>query len=624
NIPFSAFVQALRDLMRQVLTEPAAQVQIWQTQILAALGDSGQVLIEVIPELAWIIGSQPPAPELSGTAAQNRFNRLFQQFIQVFTTQAHPLVIFLDDLQWADPASLKLIQLLSAETPTQFLLLIGAYRDNEVHPAHPLMLTVEEIELQATVNRITLTPLAADSVNELIADTLSCPPEQAQPLTELVYQKTSGNPFFVSEFLKSLHQDGLITFDYPPLLATTTDVTAPLSSPSESTVGGWQCDIAQITALAVSTDVVDFMAARLQRLTPATQAILKLAACIGNQFDLTTLAIIDEQSSLATATALWPALQQGLILPQSEVYKFYLEEDALAAETRPLEPIDDASQLSEAGALKPEPGATTTQIPIYKFLHDRVQQAAYTLIPAVDRPATHLTIGRLLLANTPDTQLDERLFEIVNQLNLGAPLMTVQVECDRLVELNLQAGRKAQLSTAYGAAVNYYAAGIQGLAPTSWQDQPILTRQLYEAAAEAAYLNGEFEQMSQWLTILWRQATTMLDTVKAHEIQIQAYIAQDRPVDAVECALDILRQLRVRLPRRPQPVQVALAIWQTRLTLAGKSVEALINLPPMTDPTQLAAMQILASVISAASFFSPRLFSLFALKAVNLSLRYGN
>ncbi|NEQ42133.1 MAG: AAA family ATPase [Leptolyngbya sp. SIOISBB] len=626
NIPFSAFVQALRDLMQQVLTEPAAQVQIWQTQILAALGDSGQVLIEVIPELEWIIGPQPPAPELSGTAAQNRFNRLFQQFLQVFTTQAHPLVIFLDDLQWVDAASLKLIQLLSAETPTPFLLLIGAYRDNEVHPAHPLMLAVEEIEQQqGTVNRISLNPLSATSVNELIADTLSCPPNQAQPLTELVWQKTAGNPFFVSEFLKSLHQDGLITFDYPPLLAANTDVTAPLSSSSESTRGGWQCDIAQITALAVSTDVVDFMAARLQRLTPATQAILKLAACIGNQFDLTTLAIIDEQSSLATATALWPALQQGLILPQSEVYKFYLAEDALTTETLPPEPTaEDAFPNSEADAPQPEPRTATTQVPVYKFLHDRVQQAAYTLIPAGDRPATHLTIGRLLLANTPAPQLDERLFEIVNQLNLGAPLIPERVECDRLIELNLQAGRKAQLSTAYGAAVNYYAAGIQGLAPTSWQDQPILTRQLYEAAAEAAYLNGEFEQMSQWLTILLRQATTVLDTVKAHEIQIQAHIAQDRPVNAVECALDILRRLGVRLPRQPQPVQVALAIWQTRFALAGKSVEALIDLPPMTDPTQLAAMQILASVISAASFFSPRLFSLFALKAVNLSLRYGN
>ncbi|MEM1293495.1 MAG: AAA family ATPase, partial [Cyanobacteria bacterium P01_H01_bin.162] len=626
NIPFSAFVQALRDLMRQILTEPAAKVQGWQTQILAALGDSGQVLMAVIPELAWIIGSQPPVPELSGTAAQNRFNRLFQKFIQVFTTQAHPLVIFLDDLQWADPASLRLMQLLSAETPTPFLLLIGAYRDNEVQPAHPLMLTVEAIEQQqATVSRITLTTLSAASVNELIADTLSCPPEQAQPLTALVYQKTAGNPFFASEFLKSLHQDGLITFDYPPLVATATAATAPLSAPAASTGGGWQCDIAQITALAVSTDVVDFMAARLQRLPPATQAILKLAACIGNQFDLATLAIIDEQSSLATATALWPALQQGLILPQSEVYKFYLEEDAPKLETLPSEPVnEDTSQLSEADASKPEPGTATTEVPVYKFLHDRVQQAAYTLIPADDRPATHLTIGRLLLTNTPDTQLDERLFEIVNQLNLGAPLMTERAECDRLVELNLQAGRKAQLSTAYGTAVNYYAAGIQGLAPTSWQDQPGLTRQLYEAAAEAAYLNGEFEQMSQWLNMLLRQATTVLDTVKAYEIQIQAYIAQDRPVDAVEHALKILRQLGVRLPRQPQPVQVAWAIWQTRLALASQSVEALIDLPPMTDPTQLAAMQILASVISAASFFSPRLFSLFALKAVNLSLRYGN
>ena len=578
--------------------------------------------------LEWCIGPLPLARVLSGTAAQNRFNRLFQKFIQVFTTQSHPLVIFLDDLQWADAASLQLIQLLSAETQAQFLLLIGAYRDNEVYPAHPLMLTLKEIEQQqATVNRITLSPLSVTSVNELIAETLSCTAAQAQPLTELVFQKTAGNPFFVSEFQKSLYQDGLISFDYPPehplrqkaLSAPTTHLSTELISSGR----GWQCDIAQIKALSVSDDVVDFMAARLQRLTPQAQTMLKLAACIGNQFDLTTLTIIDQQSPPETAADLWPALQQGLILPQSEVYKFYLD-DALPDNAL----LESALSKNDLPA-ETFPAETTTApsqnpIPVYKFLHDRVQQAAYTLIPDEEKQTTHLTIGRLLLQNTPTAQLDERIFEIVNQLNLGAALITEQRECDRRVELNLQAGQKAQLSTAYGAAVNYYAAGIARLSATSWQDHYALTRQLYEAAAEAAYLNGDLEHMSRWLATLLQLTNSLLDTVKAHEIQIQAYIAQDRPVAAVDHALDMLRQLGVRLPRQPRSYQVTLAIWQTRLTLANKPIETLIDLPRMTDPTQLAAMQILASVISAASFFSPHQFSLIALKAVNLSLRYGN
>ncbi|MEM9007443.1 MAG: ATP-binding protein [Cyanobacteria bacterium P01_F01_bin.86] len=596
----------------------------------------------MIPELEWVIGPQPLAPDLSGTAAQNRFNRLFQKFIQVFTTQSHPLVIFLDDLQWVDAASLKLIQLLSAETQAKFLLLIGAYRDNEVYPAHPLMLTLKEIEQQqATVNRITLSPLSATSINDLIADTLSCSAEQAQPLTELVFQKTAGNPFFVSEFLKSLYQDGLISFEYPldhPFQQKTlsdpaaSEPATHLSTESISSGRGWQCDIAQIKALSVSDDVVNFMAARLQRLTPQAQTMLKLAACIGNQFDLATLAIIDEQSPPETAADLWPALQQGLILPQSEVYKFYLDDtlpnNALLDSVLDSAPLDSALSKNnlpaETPPAKKTPEASQNSIPVYKFLHDRVQQAAYTLIPDTEKQTTHLTIGRLLLQNTPVHHLDERIFEIVNQLNLGAALITDQRECDRLVELNLQAGQKAQLSTAYSAAVNYYAAGIEHLSATSWQDHYALTRQLYEAAAEAAYLNGNFEQMSQWLATLLQQANTLLDTVKAHDIQIQAHIAQDRPVAAVEHALDILRQLGVRLPRQPRSYQVAMAIWQTRLALANNPIETLISLPRMTDPTQLAAMQILASVTSAASFFSPRLFSLIALKAVNLSLRHGN
>ncbi|MEO0459034.1 MAG: serine/threonine-protein kinase PknK, partial [Cyanobacteria bacterium P01_A01_bin.114] len=483
DIPFSAFVQALRDLMRQLLTEPTETVQAWKSAILTALSENGQILIDVIPELELVIGPQPPATEISGIAAQNRFNLLFQRFIQVFTTAAHPLVIFLDDLQWVDSASLKLIQLLIGETETDYLLLIGAYRDNEVFPAHPLMLTLEEIQkTQATVNTITLAPLDEGSLNELVADTLSCPLEQARPLTDLVFQKTGGNPFFTTQFLKSLYQDGLISFDYPPLALSDSSVGPPLVSGNGR---GWQCDIAQVRALAASGNVVEFMAARLQRLSPQTQTILKLAACIGNQFDLATLAIVYEKDPTETATDLWQALQEGLILPQSEVYKFYLT------------PVTHHS--------------LPTTSPLYKFLHDRVQQAAYTLIPEAEKQSTHLTIGRLLLENTAQMELEEHIFEIVNQLNMGAALITDRVERETLAQLNLNAGRKAKLSTAYAAAVNYFAAGLTGV--EGWQRQYLLTLALHEEAAEAAYLNGDFEPMSQWLDAIFENAATLLDSV---------------------------------------------------------------------------------------------------------------
>jgi predicted ATPase len=453
DIPFSAWVQAFQNLMRQLLTESATEVQKWQAKILKALGENGQVIIDVIPELEHLIGKQPKVPELEGNAA-HRFNLLFGKFIRLFATKEHPLAIFLDDLQWADSASLKLIQLLMSETDTRYLLLIGAYRDNEVFPAHPLMLTLDEIRKEsATVNQITLAPLDQPALNRLIADPLSCPSERAVPLTELVFAKTKGNPFFATQFLKSLHEDGLISFDF--------------------SCGYWQCDIAQVRALSLTDDVVEFMAIQLQKLPVNTQEVLKLAACIGNQFDLATLAIVYEKSQAETAADLWKALQEGLVIPSTEVYKFFQDSESVE--------VVQAADLSVT----------------YKFLHDRVQQAAYFLIPEAQKQLTHLKIGQLLLSNTPKAEIEEIIFDIVNQLNIGTELITHQSEKDELAQLNLIAGRKAKASTAYAAALRYLTTGLELLAASSWQTQYELTLSLYNEAAEVAFFNGNFQQMEE-------------------------------------------------------------------------------------------------------------------------------
>ncbi|MEH2384147.1 MAG: AAA family ATPase [Nostoc sp.] len=580
NIPFFAFVQAFRDLMGQLLSESDVQLSTWKNKILQVLGDQGQVILEVIPELEQIIGQQPPATELSPNAAQNRFNLLFQNFIQVFTTKEHPLVIFLDDLQWADSTSLKLMQLLMSESGSGALLLIGAYRDNEVSAAHPLMLTLDEIaKANFSINKITLAPLSESSLNQLVADTLNCSLETTQIITQFVYQKTKGNPFFSTQFFKALHQDQLIKFD--------------LDS------GSWQCNITQLKALALTDDVVDFMVLQLRKLPESTQDVLKLAACIGNQFDLATLAIVSENSETETATYLWKALQEGLILPQSEVYKFYV-----GRETQDL--VESSLTVN------------------YKFLHDRVQQAAYALIPEDKKQSIHLQIGQLLLSKIPIKKQEERIFEIVNQLNIGVELITQQSERDQLAQLNLLAGQKAKLSTAYANTIEYISCGIQLLRTDSWKQQYSLTLALYEEAASAAYLMGQFDQVEEFVKQVQQHANVLLDQVKSIEIQIQSYLAQSRFDDSIQTAIALLNLLGVKLSHQENKTQTFLSLGQTKLRLLGKSPLNLIDLPDMTGDKQLAAIRILASTNSTAYIGRPDLLPQIILSEVNLSMQYGN
>ncbi|NQE33480.1 trifunctional serine/threonine-protein kinase/ATP-binding protein/sensor histidine kinase [Microcoleus asticus] len=592
NLPFSAFVQAFQDLIGQLLSETDAKIEQWNSEILAALGENAGAIVEVVPELKFLIGEQPPVPELSGSAAQNRFNLLFEKFIQVFTTKEHPLVIFLDDLQWTDSASLKLIQLLMSNLGSRYLFLMGAYRDNEVFPAHPLMLTLADIEkASATVNTITLAPLQQSDVNGLIADTLGCSKVLARPLTELVYQKTKGNPFFSTQFLKSLHEDGLISFNFD--------------------IRHWQCDIAKVRTLALTDDVVEFVAIQLRKLPVQTQEVLKLAACIGNQFELATLAIVEEKSLEETALNLWKALQEGLILPISEVYKFYQAEG------------NENGENGDKDKSIPLP-ITHDQLPKYRFLHDRVQQAAYSLIPEDQKRSTHSKIGQLLLQNTPEAERDERIFDIVNHLNVGVELITPEAEGEQLARLNLVAGKKAKAATAYVAAVEYFNFGKKLLTANSWENQYELTLALHTEAAEAAYLSGDFDRMETLASVVESCAKTLLEKVKVYEVQIEAYMAQNKLQEALNTGLPVLKQLGVEFPSEPNFSDIGQALGETASILSGKGTEDLIDLPLMTDPQQLATITILSSLFSPAYVALPPLAPLVICKQVNLSVQYGN
>ncbi|MEG4528619.1 AAA family ATPase, partial [Microcoleus sp. C2D2] len=592
NLPFSAFVQAFRDLMGQLLSETDAQVEQCKLKILAALGDSAQVIVEVIPELERIIGPQPPVPELSGSASQNRFNLLLEKFIKVFTTKEHPLVIFLDDLQWADSASLKLMQLLMSDIDNRYLLLIGAYRDNEVFAAHPLMLTLADIQkTEAKVNTITLDPLARSDVNSLVADTLACSTALALPLTELVYQKTKGNPFFSTQFLKSLHEDGLIEFNFEARY--------------------WQCDISRVRTLALTDDVVEFMALQLRKLPTRTQSVLKLAACIGNQFDLATLAIVDENLPVETASALWKALQEGLILPISEIYKFY------QAEGNSELVIGNGKEFDQLSI-------THDQLPKYKFLHDRVQQAAYSLIPDDQKQATHYQIGQLLLQQISAQAREDRIFEIVNQLNHGTALITQPTQREELAQLNLIACRKAKTSTAYQAAHEYATVGLSLLAKNTWEQQYEMTLALYELAAEVAMLNGNFEAMEQFIDIVLQQAGSLPKKVNVYCIRIQSHISQSKLTSAIAIAQPVLQQLGVTFPETPTPSDIQQEIQQIEELIGDREIADLVHLPEMTDAEKLGTLKIVNIIIPAAYLTGSALYPLLNSLSVKLSIQYGN
>ncbi|MFS0517227.1 AAA family ATPase [Nostoc sp. UIC 10607] len=581
NIPFSAFVQAFRHFMEQLLAESDVQIQEWKNKVIQALGEDGQVIIEVIPELERIIGKQRPAPGLSGNAAQNRFNLLFQKFLQVFTTKDHPLVIFLDDLQWVDSASLKLMQLLVNETNQGYLLLIGAYRDNEVFPAHPLMVMLDEIhKTGVTVNKLTLKPLNQLQLNQLVADTLNCAEKVALSLSQLIYRKAQGNPFFANQILKSLHQDQLIQFNFVE--------------------GCWQCDISQINEQTLADDVVEFMVFQLRRLPESTQQQLKLAACIGNQFDLKTLAIVSKQSEVETADCLWKALQEGLILPQSEVYKFFVDSENQAATQEHSEMV------------------------VYKFLHDRVQQAAYSLIPEAQKQSTHLQIGRLLLQNTPLEQQEEGIFAIVNQFNYGLDLLEEPSEREHLSRLNLIAGCKAKNSTAYTTAVEYLKVAMLLLPINAWQSSYELTLAVYESAAEAEYLNTNFESSKSLVEIILKNAKSPLEKVRTYEIQIQSYTAQNKFIEAIATGREALQLLDLTLPENGNTQMIFDEHHQLQQMLVHQSIGALADMPEITDPQKLVALRILSGLFAPVYIAKPMLLPLKIFTMIRICIQYGN
>ncbi len=573
NIPYLGFVSAFSSLIKQLLSEPDEQLQKWQQQ-LQVLGKNGQVLIDVIPELELMIGKQPPVPELSATESQNRFNRVFEQFIRVFAQFEHPLVLFLDDLQWADTASLKLMYLLMTVSQNLALLMIGTYRENEVNSTHPLMIKINEIrESGARVNHIFLKNLQLNHVTEMVAQTLNCKAFHAQPLAQLILEKTGGNPFFIKTFIHTLQAKKLLRFNHKHR--------------------SWQWNLEEVRLTEITNNLIDILAEKIQQLSPATQQALKLAACIGNCFELQQLAGLCNTSSSQTLQILQEAILAKLIIPLNNTYKLIALD------------VDH------------------TVIVEYKFIHDKIQQAAYSLLKESEKSAIHYQIGKSLKSQLTSLK-DRQLFDIVNHLNSGQELIKTEKDREELAQFNLLASQQAKTSTAYESALNYARLGLNLLRENYWQEQYDLSLKLYILVAETSYLTDHLEEMERYFSEVLEQATHPLDIISIYEIKIQACATKGLFTEALEVVKQALSQLNIHFLQNPTAADFKTATSELTAKLVNLSIEDLVDLPYMTDPQALAIMRILSSAVAPAYVAAPELLSLIAFKQVDLSLEYGN
>jgi predicted ATPase/class 3 adenylate cyclase len=577
--PYSALIQAFGELVRQILTEPAERIITWKERLQSALGENGSVVTDVIPDFEMLLGKQPNLQELSAAEALNRFNEVFIDFIKVLATPRQPLVIFLDDLQWADAPSLKLLRLLATETDVRNLLLIGAYRDNEVSSDHPLMLTIDEIAtFGGAISRIHLDGLGSETLLQIVADTLHCSPEHAKPLAELVHHKTGGNPFFVGQFLHALRRQDLLQFD-----------------PER----GWQWSTQEIAAVDFTDNVVEMMSERIVALGEDTQKSLKLAACIGNRFGLTTVAEVMNVSKSRAAMDLWVALREGLVVP-----------------------IDDTYRLIERLEISEADGSELN--PTYRFVHDRVQQAAYELLPMVERKAAHLRIGRILLGDRRYEEIEDQVFEIVNHFGYAMDDMADAKERYRLTKLNYIAGKRAKRSAAYEPAMEYFRAGMSLLGDGLWADSEGLSMGLVFNLSECLYLSGDHEAAELLFEEVLERSHTPLEKASVYNLKLVLYGNTGRYPEAIDCAVQALSFCGEKFSATPGKVGVTLELFRTLWLLRGRSVESLEYLDELSDPRYLIAVKVLNDLSGPAYFHDADLFSVLALRLLNLTVAHGN
>jgi PAS domain S-box-containing protein len=560
DIPYATLAQAFQSLIRPLLSKSEEELSQWRNALHEALDPNGQLMVGLVPELKAIVGEQPPVPELPQLDAQRRFHLVFRRFINVFARPEHPLALFLDDLQWLDAATLDLMEDLLAQPDVQHLMLIGAYRDNEVDPTHPLLRKLQAMrQAGALLQDIVLAPLTREDLEQLIADSLHCERGHAGPLAELVHDKTNGNPFFAIQFISGLFEEGLLTFDHVE--------------------GRWSWDVNRIHAKGFTDNVVDLMVRKLTRLLPGTQSALQQLACLGNSTEFTMLRVVYQDSLDQLHDQLAEAVEAGLVLRSKDSYR---------------------------------------------FLHDRVQEAAYSLIPEEGRAQAHLRIGRLLAAHTSSPEREERMFEIVNQLNRGVALIDSRDEKELLAEFDLIAGKRAKASTAYVSALHYLVAGTALLADSGWDDRPDLMFPLEFHRAECEFLTGELAAAEARLAMLASRAVGPVDQAAVACVRIDLYTTLMQSDRAVDVALGYLRHLGGEWAAHPEEAAVRREYERTWSLLGGREIEVLIDVPLMSKPESAAAVEVMDKAIPPATFTDRNLFVLLLWRIVNFSLEHGN
>ncbi|GAA0178858.1 AAA family ATPase [Clostridium sediminicola] len=572
NTPYSAIISALKYLIKDLLKEPADKLKTIREKILKEVGNNGRVITDIIPSLKLIIGEQNPITELGIIEAQNRFNLVFQNFMSVISSEDCPIVMFIDDLQWADPASINFIQMLMENKAIKNLLIIGTYRDNKTILEKPLESMINVLHKKGIItNKISLNPLNEKDIRMILKDTLIETIGNEENLKELscfVYEKTGGNPFFTRQFLGYLYNKEYIWFHYELMK--------------------WCWNIEEIKKQNITENVVELLVGKIKILRPKSIEILKLGACIGNTFSLTTIAMINKKPKETIQKDLQQAINEGLI--------FVSEKD---------------NGLSKK-ALN------------YRFLHDRIQQAVYSMIPDSIKDETHLSLARLLWENQDNREEGEGLFQIVGHYNAGRNIINNQEEKIKLAELNLKASKMAKKSSSFDFSFLYLKTGIELLGEEPWSNHYQLALELYSNASEGAYLISDYEMMEFYCEEVLKNAKSLIDKIKIYTVKIEAYQAQMKLQEALKTGISTLELMGVDIPHEPDRLDVDKAFESVSNAMEGIKIEDLENLPEMKDPLKLAAMEILLGCVSVTYKAAPLLTPIVVCKMVELSIKYGN